>query len=124
MCFSDLFSLNHSEGICSGSISQSTTNAEFAEDVLQPPLLRKEPLNKADSCDPRTEEEVSRKEPLNIRQEEIYAFLLLNSHLLAERCVCEACLALNQAIGRSRLALSTLTGSGCSHSCHFPPKNL
>lgn len=49
--------LNHSEGSCSGSVSQSANNPDFAEDLLQTQVLRTESSNKAENSEPRTEEE-------------------------------------------------------------------
>ncbi|XP_061451319.1 high mobility group protein 20A isoform X2 [Rhineura floridana] len=49
--------LNHSEGLCSGSASQSANNPDFAEDLLQTQLLRNESSNKAENSELRPEEE-------------------------------------------------------------------
>ncbi|XP_053258649.1 high mobility group protein 20A isoform X3 [Podarcis raffonei] len=49
--------LNHSEGSCIGSASQSANNPDFAEDLLHSQLLRNESSNKAENSEPRPEEE-------------------------------------------------------------------
>ncbi|XP_033016816.1 high mobility group protein 20A isoform X2 [Lacerta agilis] len=49
--------LNHSEGSCTGSASQSANNPDFAEDLLHSQLLRNESSNKAENSEPRPEEE-------------------------------------------------------------------
>ncbi|XP_054858504.1 high mobility group protein 20A [Eublepharis macularius] len=53
--------LNHSEGSCSGSGSQSANHPDFAEEVLQAPLPRSESSNKAENSESRPEEEQRNK---------------------------------------------------------------
>ncbi|ETE66633.1 High mobility group protein 20A [Ophiophagus hannah] len=49
--------LNHSEGSCCGSASQSANRPDFAEDVLQNQLLRNDSFNTAENSELRPEEE-------------------------------------------------------------------
>ncbi|XP_026547397.1 high mobility group protein 20A-like, partial [Notechis scutatus] len=49
--------LNHSEGSCCGSASQSANRPDFAEDLLQNQLLRHDSFSTADNSELRPEEE-------------------------------------------------------------------
>uniref|UniRef100_A0A8C5SJ84 High mobility group protein 20A n=1 Tax=Laticauda laticaudata TaxID=8630 RepID=A0A8C5SJ84_LATLA len=53
--------LNHSEGSCCGSASQSANRPDFAEDVLQNQLLRNDSFSTAENSELRPEEERAKR---------------------------------------------------------------
>uniref|UniRef100_A0A670YTA0 High mobility group 20A n=1 Tax=Pseudonaja textilis TaxID=8673 RepID=A0A670YTA0_PSETE len=57
LCHARLRRLNHSEGSCCGSASQSASRPDFAEDLLQSQLLRNDSFSTAENSELRPEEE-------------------------------------------------------------------
>ncbi|XP_026565584.1 high mobility group protein 20A isoform X4 [Pseudonaja textilis] len=53
--------LNHSEGSCCGSASQSASRPDFAEDLLQSQLLRNDSFSTAENSELRPEEERAKR---------------------------------------------------------------